>query len=141
MTSDERAELMRRSISKPCRFSNRDWPSQRVCARAHGVSEHVMGRWIKAGLTEPPDPTPRRFEGHSAESWAALGRKLGVDPSTAKRWVERGYRPDAGEGNRKRCRIHGVVYASEVHAACARGVSRQAISSALRKGRPWAQFV
>ena len=129
-------------LRKRCWFENRWWDSQRDCARALGISEHTLGEWLKKGYTCFDDRNICRFEGHECKSWAELGKALDVSSTTAKRWAEQGYRNTSrGVMARKRCRVHDKIYESEVAAAKANGVTKQAISKAILSGAEWAEFV
>ena len=127
--------------SKKCFFSDRWWDTQKACADAHGVSQVTVGRWLRKGYTKPPEARVVEFEGVQASSWDALGRKFGVQGTTVQGWAERGGRPVPGETARKRCCVHNKIYESEVAAAKAHGVTRQAISCAILRGCDWAYFV
>ena len=125
-------------MRKPCRFANRGWESRSACARALGLNHSTLSRWLDRGLTDIPF---REFEGHKCRTWKELADALGVHITTAQAWVARGSRPNCTGGPNKPCRVHGVDYESEVEAAKANGVTKQAISHAILSGKPWARFI
>lgn len=124
-----------------CIWNNVQYSSIAEAARAAGVHENTLRRWLRFGLKQDSDTyglrraIPVIWNGINYSSITHAARSIHIDRKVMEYYLDQGWQFDADVNHRKiQCIWNGIEYSSIREAARACGVTDSGMKRRLKKG-------